>query len=218
MRNTRCGSGSWLKMFSCGSAAASRWVLLYPASEDGPSLGWYTYRLSLCPTWMRWSPIDSLASQRIYCTSRGQAPYFAECLLGLFITKLAMLCLLKTLLWATIFFVSRPLDPRVTHITRLPIMALLFAEGIALVKAHVILSIFVAVIISFVSQTFWAWSRLRHVPGPTSASLWKGWMLRHTLSGRMNLELKKVCDQYGELYETFRFICIVYALISIHVL
>jgi hypothetical protein len=51
----------------------------------------------------------------------------------------------------------------------------------------------------FVAHRFWIWYRLSHVPGPLSASLWKGWMLRHTLSGRMNLELKKVCDQYGEL-------------------
>lgn len=87
----------------------------------------------------------------------------------------------------------------VTHIEISPTMAPFFVEGIALVKEHVILSMLLAVIVSFVSQTLWAWSRLRHVPGPISASLWKGWMLRHTLSGRMNLELKKVCDQYGEL-------------------
>jgi hypothetical protein len=55
----------------------------------------------------------------------------------------------------------------------------------------------------FAAHRFWIWYRLSHVPGPLSASLWKGWMLRHTLSGRMNLELKKVCDQYGELPAPF---------------
>jgi len=31
----------------------------------------------------------------------------------------------------------------------------------------------------------------------------RGWMLRHTLSGRMNLGLKKVCNQYGEFCRLF---------------
>jgi hypothetical protein len=74
-------------------------------------------------------------------------------------------------------------------------MALTIADGLGF---SVKLSLLLALCALFVAHRFWIWYRLSHVPGPLSASLWKGWMLRHTLSGRMNLELKQVCDQYGE--------------------
>jgi hypothetical protein len=74
-------------------------------------------------------------------------------------------------------------------------MALSIADGLGF---SVKLSLLLALCALFVAHRFWIWYRLSHVPGPLSASLWKGWMLRHTLSGRMNLELKTVCDQYGE--------------------
>lgn len=75
-------------------------------------------------------------------------------------------------------------------------MAISLSEGLGPdLKLGFLLGLFTL----FVAYRFWIWYRLSHVPGPLSASLWKGWMLRHTLSGRMNLELKKVCDQYGEL-------------------
>jgi hypothetical protein len=75
-------------------------------------------------------------------------------------------------------------------------MAISLSEGLGPdLKLGFLLGLFTL----FVAHRFWIWYRLSHVPGPLSASLWKGWMLRHTLSGRMNLELKKVCDQYGEL-------------------
>jgi hypothetical protein len=70
--------------------------------------------------------------------------------------------------------------------------------AIAMVEANLLLCISLTLLLAFVAGRVWSWYRLRHIPGPLSASLWKGWMLRHNMSGRMNLALKDVCDQYGE--------------------
>ncbi|KAI1850890.1 hypothetical protein JX265_004916 [Neoarthrinium moseri] len=44
-----------------------------------------------------------------------------------------------------------------------------------------------------------SWHRLRHVPGPCSASLSSFWMLRKALSGRFHEHLRDVSDEYGPL-------------------
>jgi len=46
-------------------------------------------------------------------------------------------------------------------------------------------------------SSFRSWYSLRHVPGPRGAALSKWWMLRNTLSGKMHLALKQVCEEYG---------------------
>jgi hypothetical protein len=41
------------------------------------------------------------------------------------------------------------------------------------------------------------WRRLSHVPGPLSASLTKGWMVRESLKSRQPISFKEVNDKYG---------------------
>lgn len=46
--------------------------------------------------------------------------------------------------------------------------------------------------------TYSSWSRLRHIPGPSSAGLSKWWMFRSSISGNMHLALKDAVDKYGK--------------------
>jgi hypothetical protein len=46
-------------------------------------------------------------------------------------------------------------------------------------------------------QSIRSWASLRHVPGPRWAGVSKWWLLRNTMSGKMHLALKQVCDEYG---------------------
>lgn len=78
-------------------------------------------------------------------------------------------------------------------------MALHFAAEVSAAQLKLgLYAAFALLCVLFVAHRVWIYLRLRHVQGPLTASLWKGWMLRHTLSGCMNLELKKVCDRYGK--------------------
>lgn len=95
-----------------------------------------------------------------------------------------------------IFFVSIPSVPWVT-LTTDPAAPTAFSLS-DIYAMSLSLSLAIALCAALVARQFWVWYRLSHIPGPFSASLSKGWLLRHTLSGRMNLELKKACDQYGE--------------------
>ncbi|EEY14690.1 benzoate 4-monooxygenase cytochrome P450 [Verticillium alfalfae VaMs.102] len=52
-------------------------------------------------------------------------------------------------------------------------------------------------LLSLLAHVYWAWYRLRHIPGPRWAAFSKWWMLRNTLSGKMHLALKRACDEYG---------------------
>jgi hypothetical protein len=42
------------------------------------------------------------------------------------------------------------------------------------------------------------WRRLSHVPGPLSAALSKGWMVKESLKGRQPISFKEVNDKYGD--------------------
>lgn len=68
----------------------------------------------------------------------------------------------------------------------------------------ILLCALIALATAVAVKMFLSWHRLRHIPGPLSASLWRGWMMRHTLAGNMNLELKRVCDEYGVFFERGR--------------
>lgn len=75
-----------------------------------------------------------------------------------------------------------------------------FANTMAI---SILLCALIALVTAVTVKTFMSWHRLRHIPGPFSASLWRGWMMRHTLAGNMNLELKRVCDEYGTYLAAF---------------
>jgi hypothetical protein len=59
---------------------------------------------------------------------------------------------------------------------------------------------------ALVVSTFISWYRLRHIPGLLEASLWKGWRLRHVMSGEMCWKIKEVVDEYGEPFFLFKFL------------
>ncbi|CAJ2512418.1 Uu.00g054330.m01.CDS01 [Anthostomella pinea] len=62
-------------------------------------------------------------------------------------------------------------------------------------------SIFVAVLlIAWIIHTLWAWSRLRHIPGPFWTSFSKLWQVKTQFRGNWYLDLKDVGDQYGDLF------------------
>jgi hypothetical protein len=46
-------------------------------------------------------------------------------------------------------------------------------------------------------QTFMAWYRLRHFPGPLQAKLSKWWLIKHTNGGRMHMDFAEVNWKYG---------------------
>ncbi|KLU81408.1 hypothetical protein MAPG_00498 [Magnaporthiopsis poae ATCC 64411] len=46
--------------------------------------------------------------------------------------------------------------------------------------------------------TYSSWSRLRHIPGPSSAGFSRWWMFRSSISGNMHLALKDAVDKYGK--------------------
>ncbi len=77
-------------------------------------------------------------------------------------------------------------------------MAQSILEQIFMDRSTILSCVIIAAVTVYVVREFWSWYRLRHIPGPFAASIWRGWMLRHTLTGQLNYELKKVTDQYGE--------------------
>jgi hypothetical protein len=46
-------------------------------------------------------------------------------------------------------------------------------------------------------QSFMAWYRLRHFPGPLQAKFSKWWLIKHTNGGRMHLDFAEVNWKYG---------------------
>ena len=74
------------------------------------------------------------------------------------------------------------------------------ADGMGTSKA-VLLGILISLCTAYIAQKAWQWYRLSHIPGPFWAGISRGWMLRHTLAGNMNLELKNVVDKYGEFWK-----------------
>jgi hypothetical protein len=67
-------------------------------------------------------------------------------------------------------------------------------------KQSVFGTIAVLGIIYTVVQRIHGWYRLRHIKGPWWAALTDFWLIKSTWSGRMYLELARVCDQYGASY------------------
>jgi hypothetical protein len=58
-----------------------------------------------------------------------------------------------------------------------------------------------ALILLEVGRRFYSWYRLSHIPGPKYASVSRLWMIRHTLSGKLNLALKDATDKYGSILD-----------------
>ncbi|KAI1498335.1 cytochrome P450 [Biscogniauxia marginata] len=56
------------------------------------------------------------------------------------------------------------------------------------------------VLLALASNVIWTWYRLRHIPGPLWACWSKYWQIKTQFQGNWYLELKKVGDQYGELF------------------
>jgi hypothetical protein len=52
-------------------------------------------------------------------------------------------------------------------------------------------------LLAYVVRLALQWRRLSHVPGPLSAALSKGWMVRESLKGRQPISFKEVNDKYG---------------------
>jgi hypothetical protein len=46
-------------------------------------------------------------------------------------------------------------------------------------------------------KRFFIWYRLRHIPGPQSASISVLWQLRNALSGRGHESLRELSESYG---------------------
>lgn len=80
------------------------------------------------------------------------------------------------------------------------------SDGMGFSRA-VLLTVVLSLCAAYIAQKFWQWYRLRHVPGPLWAGISRGWMLRHTLAGNMNLKLKEVCDDYGKSASAAHFRC-----------
>ncbi|KAJ6781568.1 hypothetical protein PWT90_01563 [Aphanocladium album] len=57
----------------------------------------------------------------------------------------------------------------------------------------------IAAIAYFILRQLWAWNRLRHIPGPWSASWSLWWQLRGAMSGDFPQILKEATDEYGPL-------------------
>jgi hypothetical protein len=49
-------------------------------------------------------------------------------------------------------------------------------------------------------QRIRGWYRLRHIKGPVWAAFTDFWLIKSTWSGRMYLELARVCDKYGKCH------------------
>ncbi|KAJ3494719.1 hypothetical protein NLG97_g3900 [Lecanicillium saksenae] len=57
----------------------------------------------------------------------------------------------------------------------------------------------IAAIAYFICRQIWVWHRLRHIPGPWSASWSLWWQLRGAMSGDFPQILKETIDEYGPL-------------------
>jgi hypothetical protein len=55
-----------------------------------------------------------------------------------------------------------------------------------------------AALLAYVVHVALQWRRLSHVPGPLSAALSKGWMVRESLKSRQPISFKEVNDKYGD--------------------
>jgi len=54
------------------------------------------------------------------------------------------------------------------------------------------------ILISFLAVlTTRAWLRLQHIPGPFSAGFSNWWQLKHSINGRLHLEMAETCEKYG---------------------
>ncbi|KAI0810414.1 cytochrome P450 [Xylaria sp. FL0064] len=50
-----------------------------------------------------------------------------------------------------------------------------------------------------IARSFWSWQRLRHIPGPSLASVSSLWMVKRSLTGAFHEHLHHVAEAYGPL-------------------
>ncbi len=53
-------------------------------------------------------------------------------------------------------------------------------------------------IVGAVVRDLWAWSRLRHIPGPFICGFSTLWLVQKFLSGRANEDFKRLSEKYGK--------------------
>ncbi|KAF2112117.1 cytochrome P450 [Lophiotrema nucula] len=61
------------------------------------------------------------------------------------------------------------------------------------------IGLLIAALIAYVVHIFQLWYRLSHIPGPSSASLSKFWIVYHSLKGTQPQAIKEANDKYGSL-------------------
>ncbi|KAI0877757.1 cytochrome P450 [Hypoxylon argillaceum] len=71
--------------------------------------------------------------------------------------------------------------------THLPTPVTLFLYGVGLC------------LFATIAHGFWSWQRLRHIPGPSLASVSPLWMVRKSLTGTFHQHLRHVSEVYGPL-------------------
>ena len=59
-----------------------------------------------------------------------------------------------------------------------------------------------SVLAIYLANTFRAWYRLSHIPGPFWPSLSKYWMVSQSLKGRQPDAIKELNDKYGKLAQS----------------
>lgn len=69
--------------------------------------------------------------------------------------------------------------------THLPTPVTLFLYGVGLC------------LFATIAHRFWSWQRLRHIPGPSLASVSPLWMVRKSLTGTFHQHLRHVSEVYG---------------------
>ncbi|KAI1419611.1 cytochrome P450 [Xylaria sp. FL1777] len=66
-----------------------------------------------------------------------------------------------------------------------PVTLLLYGVGLCLLAS--------------IARAFWSWQRLRHIPGPSLASISSLWMVKRSLTGKFHQHLHHVAEVYGPL-------------------
>lgn len=64
---------------------------------------------------------------------------------------------------------------------------------------NAVCALFALLPVYFAASTLYAWSRLRHVPGPWAAGFSYLWVLRATASGQLAREYDDLVHKYGHL-------------------
>ncbi|TAQ85207.1 hypothetical protein B7494_g6468 [Chlorociboria aeruginascens] len=97
-----------------------------------------------------------------------------------------------------LLFRHQPKRPTPSH-TPLSLVARIGLSALALVLPATFSYLILLSLLLLASHGYVVWRRLKHIPGPFSASTSKLWMLHHTLAGQLPFALKAVSDKYGKL-------------------